>query len=95
MMDHAITIGDLLYWGMAVIIILGVFAGFIWLSAAFGSGGFIIMERDKVSKRAVNYRPKTGVNRCGNCAMLHGRACDLVEGDIDPQYTCDKWLKKE
>lgn len=45
----------------------------------------------KVSKASVNYRPSTGDERCGDCAMFRGDVCTLVEGEIDGGYVCDDW----
>lgn len=55
----------------------------------------IVKPKPKVSKASVHYRtPKDQRKRCGTCAMLHGRSCDLVEGTISPSMVCDKWVKK-
>ena len=51
---------------------------------------------NQVSKKSVNYRPKSGEQRCGNCVMYHHGTykCDLVKGDIYPNYVCNKWEAK-
>lgn len=51
-------------------------------------------DRKKVSKASVHYRDSTGARKCGNCAMLHGKTCDLVMGTIGRNYVCDKWVKR-
>jgi hypothetical protein len=49
-------------------------------------------DREKVSKKSVNYRPKSGKQHCGNCVMYHhSGTCDLVKGEIHADYVCDKW----
>jgi hypothetical protein len=48
----------------------------------------------QVSKESVNYRSGTGKEHCGNCIMYHNHRCDLVEGDISPDDTCDRWEAK-
>jgi len=53
---------------------------------------------DKLDKKAVNYRPSEGDQRCGSCSMIRmlppdfeSAHCTLVEGLIDPDYVCDHW----
>lgn len=52
----------------------------------------------KLSKRAVRYRPASGLERCGSCAMFHPRRrlerCDLVRGVIRASDVCDRFIAK-
>ena len=51
-------------------------------------------EEERYTKAEADYRPKDDGNKCGTCAMFMpedrgvGR-CQIVMGDIDPEYVCD------
>lgn len=46
----------------------------------------------KYVKSMVQYRPATGPAKCGACRyFIAQRKCVLVEGDIDPEDTCNLW----
>ena len=62
-------------------------ASLIWSERKTG-----MADTGKVSKASVNYRKATGSRHCGNCAMFHSGSCDLVEGVIDADDVCKKWI---
>lgn len=46
----------------------------------------------KLSKMEVDYGPAKGADRCEKCEhYLDPRQCELVAGDIDPAYWCEKF----
>lgn len=49
-----------------------------------------------LTQQEANYRPATGTRQCGNCSMFHNFSlrCDLVQGKIRSDYTCDHWDPK-
>lgn len=49
---------------------------------------------DKLAKSAVHYRAGTDLEHCGICAMYKNGKCDLVEGSIDSEDRCDRWVPK-
>lgn len=47
----------------------------------------------KFTKQEVQYRPEENDGkRCGNCFFFQApNACEIVEGDIDEAFVCDRW----
>lgn len=47
----------------------------------------------KFTKEEVRYRPEENDGkRCGNCIFFQApNACEIVEGDIDTAFVCDRW----
>jgi|SwirhisoilCB2_FD_contig_21_40597106_length_254_multi_7_in_0_out_0_1 hypothetical protein len=51
--------------------------------------------RGKFSKAEVDYSRGMGETRCKNCTHYMGNhVCELVAGDIDPEYWCKKFQKR-
>lgn len=49
-----------------------------------------------LEKVAVDYSPGKGEDRCANCAhFLAPAACELVKGEIDPDYWCRRFLASQ
>lgn len=44
----------------------------------------------KMNKDDVNYR--TQAHFCRNCDFYRAGACKIVDGNIAPDYVCDKWI---
>ena len=53
----------------------------------------------KLSKESVDYSKGTAEKHCGICQHFrkyghdHSGKCGIVEGEIDPEYWCDKFEK--
>jgi LSD1 subclass zinc finger protein len=53
------------------------------------------MPSEKVSKEAVDYGPGAKHRKCALCSMFRApHACTLVAGHIDPQYVCDRFVRR-
>ncbi len=53
------------------------------------------LKNDKAPKDEANYRPSEDpAESCGNCRHFDGKKrCNLVEGEIHPDDTCD-WFER-
>jgi 8-oxo-dGTP pyrophosphatase MutT (NUDIX family) len=50
------------------------------------------MDEAEVDKTEVNYGPGKGDDRCGKCThFLSPDACEIVRGNIDPDYWCERF----
>jgi hypothetical protein len=55
------------------------------------------MRADKqptISKKEADYRRSFTLRRCEACSMYRAGSCTLVQGKIDPSYTCKYWEPK-
>lgn len=54
-----------------------------------------IARDSKLSKESVDYSPGKGGSRCRNCQHYQGDgACEIVAGEIDPDYWCERFEKR-
>lgn len=61
----------------------------LYQSQYYARGGEV--DDDKVTKASVDYSPGMGKTRCRNCAHYQGGSCEIVRGDIDPDYWCQEF----
>jgi uncharacterized protein len=45
----------------------------------------------KLTKAEVDYSPSTGDDRCDGCVHFENGACEIVKGEIDPAYWCQRF----
>lgn len=49
---------------------------------------------DKLDKKSVNYSPGMRTRRCLLCEhYIEPRRCEIVEGDIRPDYWCERFKR--
>lgn len=46
------------------------------------------------TKAEANYRQADGEQKCGNCSHYAKSKCDIVSGNISPNFTCDHYEAK-
>lgn len=51
--------------------------------------------KELLSKEDVNYREADNNQPCKNCLNYNDGMCKMVEGKIESEYTCDKWIGKQ
>lgn len=60
-----------------------------------GLRALLAADDAKLSKTEVDYSAGKGDDRCKNCKhFIAGGSCELVEGEIDPDYWCKKFEAK-